>query len=67
MYTTYVVYLVSGIWESMVCGVEVLVCRDKCYVGEGRSTVCWVSLRSVISLMSVLCETSGMLGQQYVE
>ena len=23
MYTTYVVYLVSGIWESMVCGVEV--------------------------------------------
>ena len=34
MYTTYVVYLVSGIWESMVCGVEVLVCGDKCYVGE---------------------------------
>ena len=45
---------VSGMWGSMVCGVEVggmwreLVCGDKCYVGEGRSTVCWVSLRSVI-------------------
>ena len=54
MYTTSVVCLVSDMWGSMVCGVEVgcmwreLVCGDKCYVGEGRSTVCWVSLRSVI-------------------
>ena len=67
MYTTSVVCLVSGMWGSMVCGVEVggmwreLVCGDKCYVGEGRSTVCWVSLRSVV------CEASGMLGQQYME
>ena len=51
MYTTSVV---SGMWRSMVCGVEVggmwreLACGDKCYVGEVRSTVCWVSLRSVI-------------------
>ena len=57
----------------MVCGVEVggmwreLVCGDKCYVREGMSTVGWVSLRSVIYLMSVVCETSGMLGQQNVE
>ena len=40
MYTTSVVCLVSGMWGSMVCGVEVggmwreLVCGDKCYVGE---------------------------------
>ena len=39
MYTAPVVCLVSGIWRSMVCGVEVggmwreLVCGDKCYVG----------------------------------
>ena len=51
MYTTSVV---SGMWRSMVCGLEVggmwreWVCGDKCYVGEGRSTVCCVSLRSVI-------------------
>ena len=50
MYTTSVVYLVSGMWRSMVCGVEVggmwreLVCGDKCYVGE----VAW--------------EVNGMLG-----
>ena len=42
--------LVSGMWGSMVCGVEVggmwreLVCGDKCYVGE----VAW--------------EVNGMLG-----
>ena len=53
MYTTSVLCLVSGMWGSMVCGVEVgmwreLVCGDKCSVGEGRSTVCWISLRSVI-------------------
>ena len=45
-----VVCLVSGMWGSMVCGVEVggiwreLVCGDKCYVGE----VAW--------------EVNGMLG-----
>ena len=39
MYTTSVVCLVSGMWGSMVCGVEVgvmcreVVCEDKCYVG----------------------------------
>ena len=39
MYTTYVVCLVSGMWGSMVCGVEVggmwreVVCGDKWYVG----------------------------------
>ena len=39
MYTTSVVCLVSGMWGSMVCGVEVgmyvegIVCGDKCYVG----------------------------------
>ena len=50
MYTTSVVCLVSGMWGSMVCGVEVggmwreLVCGDKWYVGE----VAW--------------EVNGMLG-----
>ena len=50
MYTTSVVCLVSGMWGSMVCCVEVggmwreLVCGDKCYVGE----VAW--------------EVNGMLG-----
>ena len=49
MYTTSVVCLVSGMWGSMVCGVEVgmwreLVCGDRCYVGE----VSW--------------EVNGMLG-----
>ena len=34
---------------------------------HGRSTVCWVSFRSMIYLMSVVCDASGMLGQQYVE
>ena len=40
MYTTSVVCLVSGMWGSMVCVVEVggmwreVVCGDKCYVGE---------------------------------
>ena len=54
MYTMSVVCLVSGMWGSMVCGVEVggmwreMVCGDKYSVGEGRSTVCWISLRSVI-------------------
>ena len=54
LYTTSVVCLVSGMWGSMVCGVEgggmwrELVRGDKCSVGEGRSTVCWVSLRSLI-------------------
>ena len=54
MYTTSVVCLVSGMWGSMVCGMEVggmwreLVFGDKCSVGEGRSTVCWVSLRPVM-------------------
>ena len=51
MYTTSVICLLSGILGSMVCGEDVggmwreLVCGDKCYVGEGRSSVCWVSLR----------------------
>ena len=50
MHTTSVVCLVSGMWRSMVCGVDVggmwrqLVCGDKCYVGE----VAW--------------EVNGMLG-----
>ena len=41
-------------WGSMVSGMEVggmwreLVFGDKCSVGEGRSTVCWVSLRPVM-------------------
>ena len=56
------------LWRSVVC-------EGNWYVGisaiwgkwHGRPTVCWVSLRSVISLMSVVCEASGMLGQQYVE
>ena len=54
MYTTSVLCLVSCMWGSMVCGVEVggmwreLVCGDKCSVEEERSTLCWVSLRSVI-------------------
>ena len=54
VYYVYVVCLVSGMWGSMVCGMEVggmwreLVFGDKCSVGEGRSTVCWVSLRPVM-------------------
>ena len=63
MYTTSVVCLVSGMWGSMVCGVEVggmwreLVCGDKCSVGEGRSTVCWV--------MSMLCaDTANVVAGQ---
>ena len=60
MYTTSVICLLSGILGSMVCGEDVggmwrdVVCGDKCYVGEvawvrsARSTVCWVSLRSMI-------------------
>ena len=54
MYTTSGVCLGSGMWGSMVCDMEVggmwreLVFGDKCSVGEGRSTVCGVSWRSVI-------------------
>ena len=50
VYTTSVLCLFSGMWKSMVCGVEIggmwreLVCGDKCYVGE----VTW--------------EVNGMLG-----
>ena len=45
MYTTSVVCLVSGMWGSMVCGVEVggmwreLVCGDKCSVEEERHSI----------------------------
>ena len=56
MYTTPVVCLVSGIWGSLVYGVEVGGMWRKWYVGiiamrgkwHWRSTVCWVSLRSVL-------------------
>ena len=50
MYTTSVLCLVSCMWGSTVCGVELggmwreVVCGDKCYVGE----VAW--------------EVNGMLG-----
>ena len=50
MYTTYVVCSVSGMWGSMVCGVEVggmwreLVFGDKCSVGGGKGGQRYVGL-----------------------